>query len=237
MKQSVLITILISISFIVILSLSVFGIGYFINDNKKNYETIVEKPSSISASSSTQKQEQTQQAPSVQGDHQIEVETTVPASEFDTNFYVKRMYELKFLFAQNSFNSPTEISPSAIVQYAFCHIYNESLVDMPVKTGLTYREASEAQISTQIAKLFNITRSDITKSDLYNSSKKIFEMWEPKLKTAVYSSSKLKKLSDNNYEITATYYKTKDKSSVMGTSVGVFEKNSNGIYITKMMVN
>jgi hypothetical protein len=205
---------------------------------KDNYQT-VKHTNSVNQSKGSNENllipSQSQSQPKSTNEHIFEIESQLSNDEINIPYFVKQMYELKYLFAQNSFNSPTEISKNVVVQYAFCYLYYESLVDMPVKTGITYRKASEQQIASKIKQLFNITRTDINQADLYNQQKQIFEMWEPKLTTKVFSSSKCIKLKDKSYEITSTFYKNASKSITLDTIVATFEKNESGIYIKKMM--
>ncbi|HOV69648.1 MAG TPA: hypothetical protein PLZ84_04940, partial [Clostridia bacterium] len=122
-------------------------------------------------------------------DNSIEVKDFESDIEFDARLLVKRIYELKFLMALESFDSPSEISVNKLVQYAFCYLYYDSLVDMPRKDNLVLREASRYEIAAKLKSLFNLTDVEITNSDLYNAEKDIFEMWEPNLAREVYAQA------------------------------------------------
>ncbi|HHV51288.1 MAG TPA: hypothetical protein PLG48_01170 [Candidatus Avimonas sp.] len=164
----------------------------------------------------------------------ISVKGNIPANEFDVQFYAKRLYELKYLFAVNGFKSVSELSPSVVVQFAFCHLYFDSLVDMPDEKDLVYRQVLPESISSKIQELFGKNNVDIKKSDLYNQSKDVFEMWLPRYRTSVYADVECKKSGADTYEVTATFYKDKDKKQADSTVSGVFKKEGKNLIISSM---
>lgn len=155
-------------------------------------------------------------------------------SVVDSTYYANRSYELRFLLAIDSFDSPSDISANAIVQYAFCRIYYDNLVDMPRK-GVKMREATKKQIEEQIKKDFGHVDVDVTKADLYNEGKKKFEMWEPLYGTDIYYDAKSEEVSKNEYTVTTTFYEDEAKSEVKGTTVLTVEIGKDGKqYIKKL---
>lgn len=145
----------------------------------------------------------------------------------------RRSYELRYLLAQEKFNSPDDISVSALVQFAFCHIYYENLTDMP-NSGNRLRTASADDIKLQILKYFGSVSSDITKADLYNSGKKQFEMWEPHYGTEIYCDAEIKRAGDNTYKVTSVFYADSSKTEKTGKTVLTVEDNDGHIIIKKL---
>ncbi len=155
-------------------------------------------------------------------------------SAVDLTYYANRSYELRFLLAIDSFDSPSDISTSAIVQYAFCRLYYDNLVDMPRK-GVKMREATAKQINEQIQKDFGKVNVDVTKSDLYNKGKKKFEMWEPLYGTDIYYDASSEEVNKNEYTVTTVFYEDEAKSEVKGTTVLTVELGKDGKqYIKKL---
>ncbi len=152
----------------------------------------------------------------------------------DIDYYANRSYELHFLLAIASFDDPSQISANALVQYAFCRLYYDNLVDMP-RSGVKMREATKKQIDDQIQKEFGKVSVDITKSDLYNQSKKKFEMWEPLYGSDIYFDAKAEEVNKNEYTITSTFYNDEAKNEVRGTTTLTVQIDKNGKeYIKKL---
>lgn len=144
-----------------------------------------------------------------------------------------RSYELRYLLGQEKFTSPDDISPSALVQFAFCHIYYENLTDMP-SSGNKLRTASADDIKLQILKYFGSVSVDITKADLYNSGKKQFEMWEPHYGTEIYYDTEIKHAGTDTYKVTAVFYSDEAKTEKTGKTVLTVEDSSGRAIIKKM---
>lgn len=51
----------------------------------------------------------------------------------DADTLAKRSYELSFLLSQKSFDSPEQMSVSALVQFAFCHLFYADITDIPTE--------------------------------------------------------------------------------------------------------
>jgi hypothetical protein len=59
-------------------------------------------------------------------------------------------------------------------------------------------------------------------------------MWQPQYGTAVYADVDCSKLSSAAYEITATFYTTKEKNKVLGVVSGVFKKSGDHFILSSM---
>lgn len=156
--------------------------------------------------------------------HRITATGDFDPDVFDAAFYTKRLYALKYLFAVDEFDEVSDLPVSAAVQFAFCHLYYDSLVDMPEERPMLLRQVMPASISTQLEKLFGDNSLDITKSDLYNAEKKLFEMWQPSHRTPVYANADCTSKEDNSYELTATFFTSHRKDRIDCVVVGVFKK-------------
>lgn len=161
-------------------------------------------------------------------------DTTADTSIIDEEYYANRAYELKYLLAIDGFDSPNEISVSKLVQYAFCRLYYNNLVDMP-REGVKMREATAEQINSQLQKDFGKVNVDITKADLYNQSKKKFEMWEPLYGRDLYCTTSCTETGENTYEIAATFFSDEAKASAVGSAtITVTTQKDGKQYITKL---
>ncbi len=129
-----------------------------------------------------------------------------------------RSYELRYLLGQKSFASADEIPALALVQFAFCHMYYENLCDMP-SSGMTLREATLDQLRQQVEAYFGQVATDLTKADLYNKAKGIFEMWEPTYGTEIFYDARLTQNSEGLYVCTTTFYKDAAKTQLLGQTV------------------
>lgn len=170
----------------------------------------------------------------VNTDEDTSESTTKDDGVVNADYYANRSYELRFLFAVDSFDKPSDISTSVLVQYAFCRLYYDNLTDMPRK-GVKMREATQKQITDQIQKEFGKVNVDVTKSDLYNHDKKKFEMWEPLYGSDIYFNAKSEKVSDSEYKVTSTFYNDEAKTEVKGTTVMTVSVSKDGKqYIKKL---
>lgn len=161
-------------------------------------------------------------------------ESNKPIPEYiNADALAHRSYELRYLLGQEKFTSPDDISPSALVQFAFCHIYYENLTDMP-SSGNKLRTASADDIKLQILKYFGSVSVDITKADLYNSGKKQFEMWEPHYGTEIYYDTEIKRAGTDTYKVTAVFYSDEAKTEKTGKTVLTVEDSSGRAIIKKM---
>lgn len=151
----------------------------------------------------------------------------------DADALAQRSYELRYLLAQKGFESPDEISVSALVQFAFCHIFYENLTDMPT-SGNRIREASTDEIRQQILKYFGPVSSDITKADLYNSGRGRFEMWEPLYGREIYYDVSVSGEGDGMYKVATVFYTDSSKTEAAGRTFLTVEDVSGHIIIKKM---
>ena len=145
-----------------------------------------------------------------------------------------RSYELRYLLAQEKFDSPDEISVNALVQYAFCHIYYENLTDMP-RSGNRLRQASADEIKQEILKYFGAVSTDITKADLYNSGKQYFEMWEPLYGRDIFYTVSASRDGTDRYKIQTVFYTDASKQDSFGKTVLTVEDAAGKILIQKLV--
>lgn len=219
---------------VLVLVAGIGAVGFFLtNSNYKTYAVLdasaVPSAGAVAASSSI-----STSASQTEISHSITVTGGISSKDFDTELYVKRLYELKKLFAVSKFNSVSELSPSVVVQYAFNHLYYDSLVDMPDEKAMLLRQVLPESIKSEIKTLFGNTIIDIFKSDLYNKNKQVFEMWQPNYRRSVYADAACEKLSTDHYRITATFYTTKQKNTVDSVVTGVFIKQNGSFILVSM---
>lgn len=199
--------------------------------SQKDYDTV--KDNDGSKAESSQKSPQSS-ASSDSSYAAIKVTNGFDDESFDAVFYTKRLYELKYQFGIDQFDSVSDLSVSAVVQFAFCHIYYDSLTDMPDEKNMLFRQVLPDSISEKITELFGKNNVDVSKSDLYNKDNSLVEMWQPKLGTAVYANASCEKTGGGQYTLTATFFKEEGKSQKDSVVTGVFEKQGGG-YIIKSM--
>lgn len=168
-------------------------------------------------------------------DSVINVGGDTAPSDLNVQLYTKLAYELHYLFGFSSFTSASELEVSPLVQFAFCHIYYDSLLDMNSSDAHTYRSCSAAAINSQIKKLFNVTGVNITGSDLYDASAGIFEMWQPSYTGSCYADSTLKN-GDGSYTLTSVFYLDAAKTTKGATVTLSLVKGDSGYYISSMTV-
>lgn len=146
---------------------------------------------------------------------------------------VKCCYELKYIFAIDGFNKPKDISVSKLTQYALCHLYYGSVLDVPERESLELREASKKDIKNVLKKQFDLTGIKLENSDLYNKKKKIFEMWIPNYSEQAYYDFSAKE-NNGNIVINAVYYKDEVKSEKKGEATITVAKQGDKYYIKSM---
>lgn len=144
-----------------------------------------------------------------------------------------RSYELRYLLAQEKFDSPDDISVNALVQYAFCHLYYDDLIAMP-RTGNKLRQATADEINQEILENFGEVGTDITKADLYNSGRKCFEMWEPLYGTDIYYDVTVVPAGDDTYKASTTFYGDSAKKEIIGKTVLTVEDADGSVLIRKL---
>ena len=145
-----------------------------------------------------------------------------------------RSYELYFLFAQDRFNSPDEISVNALVQYSFCHLYYDNLTDMP-RSGNILRQASADEIKQELFKHFGEIDVDITRADLYNKGRQCFEMWEPTYGTDIYYDVKISRAGEKTYKASSTFYSDSTLKDEIGKTVLTVEDSAGQVLIKKLI--
>ena len=200
--------------------------------SQKDYDTVKDNENSSKAVSSQKAPQSSASSDSAYA--AIKVTNGFNDESFDPVFYTKRLYELKSQFGIDAFDSVSDLSVSAVVQLAFCHIYYDSLTEMPDEKNMLFRQVLPESISEKITELFGKNNVDVSKSDLYNKDSGLVEMWQPKLGAMVYANVSCDKTGDGQYTLTATFFKEEDKTQKDSTVTGVFEKQGDG-YIIKSM--
>lgn len=144
--------------------------------------------------------------------------------QIDADFFALRGYELCVLLAQRSFETPEQISVNALVQFCMCHLFYDDLTKMP-RNDFKLRTATVQDINRKINEYFEDLNVDITKSDLYNPSKKQFEMWEPNYGRDIYYTASAAQKAGGLFEVKADFYSDAGKTAPAGTvSVTLFKK-------------
>jgi hypothetical protein len=240
-KQKIPLIIMVAGAVILVISISLAGILFWQGEYKtinRDGET-GDTSSSLKSAVAEQQQDVSNQTGQTEirqtgKSDSISVSGKISPKEFDAEFYAKRLYELKYLFGVDGFKSISDISTSAVVQFTFCHLYYESLVDMPDEKDMIFRQVLPESISAKIEELFGKNKIDISKSDLYNPDKKVFEMWQPRYSSNVYADIKCSKSGVNTYEITATFFLEKTKNKADSIVTGVFKKEGSNFILTSM---
>ena len=91
---------------------------------------------------------------------------------------------------------------------------------------MQYRSAKEEQIKEQLKTYFGSDNYKIKDSALYNSGKKIFEMWIPEYGCNIYYTVDAVNVSGDNAEIVTTFYNELERESMLGrTTINVKVKD------------
>lgn len=218
------------VSGLLILVIVISAVGLFLSN--REYETV--SASSLSSGGVSSTGSDGSPLPTAGGNSHAITITGEADDDFNAVLYTKRLYELKNQFAVGGFSSASELSPSVVVQYAFCHLYYQSLPDMPDDAGMVLRQVPPESIQKEVDSLFGETGVDIKKSDLYDADKNLFEMWQPRLRASVFADTVCKAGEDGRYELTVSFYDSSAKTTLTSAVVGVFEKQD-GRYILKSM--
>jgi len=158
-------------------------------------------------------------------------------SKFDKDTFAKRVCELRELDADN-FTDASKLSINKIVYYSFCHMYYKTIYDIPKTSALREWQSAIDTMNSEIKKNFLIGSFDATKSDNYQTSKKIFDMWQPNARTAPIYNAEVKQISTDKYELTVTFFDKNDtaKSTPLTKSVATIVK-SDGNYVFASLVS
>lgn len=139
--------------------------------------------------------------------------------------FALRSYELAIMMAQN-FKKPTDLPIDAAVQYALVHVYCPDFYSITNK-DMQYRTASDKEIKTELIKQFGTDNFPIEKSMLYNSSKKIYELWIPNYGTNIYFNIDAVNVNGTTAEIITTFYNEMKHSTLAGRTT-ITVKNQDG---------
>lgn len=146
---------------------------------------------------------------------------TVKGVKVSVTDFSLRAYELAYMMAQKNFTSPDKIPIDALVQFSFSHVYFKNLNEMNNK-AMQYRSAKEEQIKEQLKIYFGSDNYKIKDSALYNSGKKIFEMWIPEYGCNIYYTIDAVNVSGDNAEITTTFFNEFERETLLGkTTINV----------------
>lgn len=140
---------------------------------------------------------------------------TVDGVEVSVTDFSLRAYELAYMMAQPNFTSADSIPIDALVQFAFSHIYFKNLNEMNNK-AMQYRDATEAQIKEQLMTFFGTDNFKVKNSVLYNSGKKIFEMWIPEYGCNIYYTVDAVNTDSDSAEIVTTFYNEFERETLLG---------------------
>lgn len=200
----------------------------------RNYEN-VENPSKTSSTANTENTPNPGSSP-VPSAARILINYKADAPEgLNVELMVKWAYELKYCFAVTGFNEAAkDITANKLVQYAFCHLYYDSLTDANNPSAMTLRTASAGEINSKLKELFNISDVDIKSADLYNKANDNFEMWEPKYKAVIYADAAFIKGENDTYTLEITFYSDADKKEQKGTAILNLGKAENTYYMASM---
>ena len=140
---------------------------------------------------------------------------TVNGTEVNVKDFAVRSYELAYLMGQKSFTSPKQLSVDVLVQYGFSHVLLPNLNETNNK-AMAYRTATLEQVQGALTKLFGKIDVDLTKSELYSSSKKMFEMWMPDYGCNIYYTIDAVNVDGSKAEIITTFYNELKRESMRG---------------------
>lgn len=135
-------------------------------------------------------------------------------TEVKVTDFALRSYELAMMMGQ-TFKKPTDIPLDAAVQYAFLHVLYPDFYAIDNKS-IQYKTATAEEIKAELKKQFGTDDFDITKSVLYNSSKKVFEMWTPEYGTNIYYTIDAVNIEGDHADIITTFYNELKRSTMMG---------------------
>ena len=135
--------------------------------------------------------------------------------EVNVKDFAVRSYELAFMMAQKSFDSPKDLPLDAAVQYAFTHIFYNDFYHITNKAA-QYRSASEQQIRDSLKEQFGTDDFKVTSSMLYNPGKEIFEMWIPSYGTNIYYIIDAVNVDGDQAEIISTFYNELARKTLLG---------------------
>ena len=135
--------------------------------------------------------------------------------EVNVKDFAVRSFELAYMMAQKSFNSPKDIPLDAVVQYGFVHIFYKDFHTITNKS-VQYRSTNEEQLRAVLKEQFGTDDFDVTSSMLYNPGKKIFEMWIPAYGTNIYYIIDAVNVGSDQAEIVTTFYNELSRSTLLG---------------------
>lgn len=140
---------------------------------------------------------------------------TVKGVKVNVEDFALRSYELAFMLAQPKFKSVNDIPVDALAQFAFAHLYYENLYEIPNKMT-DYCQTTQKKLNDELKKHFGENKVDLTKSELYNKSKKKFEMWMPEYGQNIYYKVDAANVEGDKAVIITTFYNELKKTTKLG---------------------
>ncbi|MCR5652500.1 MAG: hypothetical protein K6F88_01725 [Ruminococcus sp.] len=157
----------------------------------------------------------------------------VKGVDVDVNAFALRSYELAFLIGTGSFKNPEKVSPDALTQYAFTHLYYDDFYKIP-NDGASYKETTLDKLEAELEKYFGKLNANLKKSSLYNKSSNKFEMWLPNYGANVYYRVDAADKTGNKVEIITTFYNEMKKRTKLGRAVITVEIQNGKPVIAKL---
>ena len=146
---------------------------------------------------------------------------------------IKCCYELRYIFAINEFDDISTVSVNKLAQYGLCHLYYNSLLDIPASDELEYRDASKKDIEAVLKSQFNVEGLNLEESDIYNKAEQKFEMWVPNYSQQITYDYTVTDNGDN-LTINVVYYEDEVRSKVKSEATINVAKEGDLYYIKSL---
>ena len=165
------------------------------------------------------------------------VEESTKANDSSNTFMeetiIKCCYELRYIFAINEFDDISTVSVNKLAQYGLCHLYYNSLLDIPASDELEYRDASKKDIEAVLKSQFNVEGINLEESDIYNKAEQKFEMWVPNYSQQITYDYTVADNGDN-MTINVVYYEDEVRSKVKSEATINVAKEGDLYYIKSL---
>ena len=165
------------------------------------------------------------------------VEESTKANDSSNTFMEETIiiccYELSYIFAINEFDDISMVSVNKLAQYGLCHLYYNSLLDVPASDELEYRDASKKDIEAVLKSQFNVEGINLEESDIYNKAEQKFEMWVPNYSQQITYDYTVTDNGDN-LTINVVYYEDEVRSKVKSEATINVAKKGDLYYIKSL---
>lgn len=165
------------------------------------------------------------------------VEESTKANDSNNTFMeetiIKCCYELRYIFAINEFDDISTVYVNKLAQYGLCHLYYNSLLDIPASDELEYRDASKKDIEAVLKSQFNVEGLNLEESDIYNKAEQKFEMWVPNYSQQITYDYTVTDNGDN-LTINVVYYEDEIRSKVKSEATINVAKEGDLYYIKSL---